>query len=82
VSAVNDRIIFEEQLLEQNFIVQPGTSVKFHLDLFKTSARTLKVGDSAIKNLEASIQLVNQLVPVHLIFDLVDELNLSDPVMI
>lgn len=59
-AVVNDRIIFEEQLFEQNFVVQPGTSVKFHLDLFKTSTQTLEVGGKAIKNLEASIQIVNQ----------------------
>ena len=60
----NDRVVFQEQLFEQKISVRPGTSAKFHQDLFRTSQQTLALGDKAIKNLETTIQLVNQLVVV------------------
>ena len=60
VVVVEKRFNLEQQLFVQRIIVKPGTSVKLHLDLFKTTAKTLSIGNAAIKNLETSIQLVNQ----------------------
>lgn len=50
----------EQELFFQHVIVQPDTPVRFHLNLFPTTPQTLQIGSNAIKNLETSIQLVNQ----------------------
>ncbi len=57
---VDNRIELEKELVEQQIVVQPNTPVKFHLDLFQVTPQTIAVGDSGIKALETSIQLVNQ----------------------
>jgi len=56
----NERNSLEQQLLFQHVVVQPNTPVRFHLNLFPTTPQTLQIGSNAIKNLETSIQLVNQ----------------------
>lgn len=57
---VEHRFKVENDLFVKRVIVEPDTSVKFHLDLFPTTPQTLAVGASAIKNVETSVQLVNQ----------------------
>lgn len=59
---VEHRFKIENDLFIKRVIVEPDTSVKFHLDLFPTTAQTLAVGANAIKNLETSVQLVSQYV--------------------
>ena len=56
----NERNSLEQKLLFQHVVVQPNTPVRFHLTLFPTTPQTLQIGSNAIKNLETSIQLVNQ----------------------
>lgn len=62
---VQHRVELEKNLFENRVVVQPDTPVNFHLNLFPTSPQTLAVGSNAIKNLESSIQLVNQSVLSH-----------------
>ena len=57
---VNQRLNLEQQLFVQKVVVQSGTPVGSHLNLFPTSAETLQIGNKALKNLQASIQLVIQ----------------------
>ena len=58
IAVFNERLKLEQQLFLQNIVVQSGTPVGSHLSLFPTSFQTLQTGNNAIKNLQASIQLV------------------------